>query len=302
MVQLQKEIHSGWPLLKSSKWLGLIKKHEKDLNPILLPYFRKRSAGEKNPVIDFLFEYYRFRHSHLMSWSPGIGIRLEKAELQKPDISELQMSEESYYIDPKTIPESRINSFQRISEVLTSSSEKPPSFGCFGMHEWAMVYNAENVRHSYLSLRMPKHQIAEFVESRPLVCTHFDAYRFFTADAKPLNKYDPNRQNFSEFEQSGCIHTNMDLYKWAFKGYPWISSELIREAFFLALEARAIDMKASPYDLQDYGYQPIRIETENGRHEYLEKQKLIHKKSQNIRTKLILAYGDIIQCFNLQNN
>lgn len=300
-MQLQKETCSGWPLLEATNWLTLLRKHEKDLNPILLPYFQKRSAGEKNPVIDFLFEYYRFRHSHLMNWSPGIGIRLEKRDQYKPEIPELKSTDSAYFIDPTTIPQNRIKSFQWISELLVSSSEKPPAFGCFGMHEWAMVYNAKNVRHSYLSFRMPMEQIAEFVESRPLVCTHFDAFRFFTGDAKPLNKFTPDRENFSEFEQSGCIHTNMDLYKWAFKGYPWISSELIRKAFLLALEARTIDMKASPYDLQDYGYQPIKVETENGRHEYLEKQKMIHAKSLSIRDELILAYDDIIRCFNMQN-
>lgn len=302
MIQLHKEIHSAWPLLEKASWPEFIKKHEKDLNPILLPYFQKRSAGEKNTVIDFLFEYYRFRYSHLMNWSPGIGVRLEKTEHYKPDISELQVSDESYYIDPKTIPVNRVESFQWISKILASSSEKPPSFGCFGMHEWAMVYKAENVRHSYLSLRMPKEQIADFVESRPLVCTHFDAFRFFTADAKPLNKYNPDREKFSEFEQTGCIHTNMDLYKWAFKGYPWISSELIREAFLLALEARTIDMKASPYDLREYGYQPIKIETEEGRRRYLEAQKMIHKKSIDIRSRLIHAYKDIIQCFKMSDH
>jgi len=302
MIHLQKEIYSGWPLLEKNIWLSLVNKHEKDLNPILLPYFHKRSAGEKNPVIDFLFEYYRFRHSHLMNWSPGIGIRLEKTDLCEPDISELMSSQTEYFIDPKTIPENRIDSFEWITEILISSSEKPPSFGCFGMHEWAMVYKAKKIRHSYLPLRMPMKKIAEFVESRPLVCTHFDAYRFFTRDAKPLNKYKPERKSFSEFEQTGCIHTNMDLYKWAFKGYPWISSELIRKAFLLALEARTIDMQASPYDLSDYGYEPIKIETDEGRRIYLEAQKMIHEKSVEIRSRLIHAYEDIIRCFNLQQN
>jgi len=297
MIHLQKEIQTDWPLLESSCWLEMRNNHKKSLEPILLPYFQKRSAGKKNPVIDFLFEYYHFRHSHLMKWSPGIGIRLEKTDLFKPDISELEVSDTAYYVDPGSIPENRIDSFKWILKFLISASEKPPSFGCFGMHEWAMVYKANKIRHSYLQLRMSMREIADFVESRPLICTHFDAFRFFSKEAKPLNKFQHEKRKFSEFEQSGCIHTNMDLYKWAFKGYPWISSELIRQAFLLAFEARTIDMKASPYDLQDYGYDPIQIETEEGRQKYLEAQKTIYTQSIPIRKQLIRAYQEIIQCF-----
>jgi hypothetical protein len=137
------------------------------------------------------------------------------------------------------------------------------------------------------------------VESRPLVCTHFDAFRFFSEPAKPLNKHELSRRDFSENEQAGCLHTNMDLYKWAFKGYPWISSKTIRSAFELAIEARHIDMQASPYDLSGRGLEPIKIETEAGRMEYLRKQKAIFQKSLPIRESLIEEYRYIISYFQL---
>src|SRR5699024_11601826 len=81
--------------------------------------------------------------------------------------------------------------------------------------------------------------------------------------AKPRNKYELSRQKFSQMEQPGCLHTNMDLYKWTFKMYPWISSETIRKAFELAVETRMMDMKASPYDLRERGLEPIKIETKD---------------------------------------
>jgi hypothetical protein len=153
-----------------------------------------------------------------------------------------------------------------------------------------MVYKADRVRHDYLSLRMGKKELAKFVESRPLVCTHFDAFRFFTNEAKPQNKYELSRDKFADMEQPGCLHTNMDLYKWAFKMYPWISSNTIRRAFELAIETRYIDMQASPYDLREQGLEPIKIETDKGRREYMKKQQQIFEKSQPIRKQLIQEY------------
>lgn len=166
------------------------------------------------------------------------------------------------------------------------------------MHEWAMVYKADRIRHDQLPLRMPEDELTEFVESRPLICTHFDAYRFFTEEARPLNKHQLNRDKFQEMEQPGCLHTNMDLYKWAFKMYPWIGSDLIRTAFELALEARFVDMKASPYDLRERGLEPIKIETEEGRMEYMRLQKKIFEKSQPIRKKLIREYRRLADYFD----
>jgi hypothetical protein len=46
-------------------------------------------------------------------------------------------------------------------------------------------------------------------------------------------------------------------------------------------------MKASPYCLLDFGYEPIKIETEEGRIEYYEAQKSIYHKSIPIREQLI---------------
>lgn len=170
--------------------------------------------------------------------------------------------------------------------MLKNTQQNRPSFGCFGMHEWAMVYKSDNPRHNQLPMRMKPDELAEFVESRPLLCTHFDAFRFFTMPAKPMNKFELSREKFHETEQPGCIHSNMDLYKWAFKIYPWISSSLILKAFELAVEARYIDMQASPYDLREQGMEPIEIETDSGRKIYKQKQEMIYEKGIPVREKI----------------
>jgi len=103
-----------------------------------------------------------------------------------------------------------------------------------------ILYEDTNRYHT-LPLRLSQEEINNFIEERlPLQCTHFDAYRFFTPDALPLNLLPKptatSTMNFStmgslkrgegvlltlenqaEFEQPGCIHTNGDLLKWALK-------------------------------------------------------------------------------------
>ncbi len=289
-------------VLPESAWIPRMEEHQETLSEILDPYLEKRSRQIKDPVLDFLFEYYAFRPSHLLRWSPGLGAALEFSRKENlPEVSELRVEESRAFVDPALFPKKRLKSLRWILELLKKSSAKKPMFGCFGMHEWAMVYRTEDVRHNQIPLRLPDDEIAEFVESRPLVCTHFDAYRFFTDKAKPLNKNRLSRETFQDTEQPGCLHTNMDLYKWAFKLYPWISSELIREAFLNAVQIRKMDMQASPYDAREFGLEPIKIETEAGRKEYLDLQTRFFENSRPIRKKLIEAYEIVIEIVESDN-
>ena len=61
-------------------------------------------------------------------------------------------------------------------------------------------------------------------------------------------------------------------YKWAFKLGPLVASELVMDCLELAADARELDMRASPYDLRDYGFEPIAVETAAGRAEYVRAQ------------------------------
>lgn len=287
-------------VLQANEWISKIERHKKLLGEILDPYLKMRSEHKKDPVLDFLFEYYKFRPSHLKRWSPGIGIVLEHGgdTGQLPEVSELTIGDATAFLDPALFPEKRLRGARWIRDMLVKTNNSKPFFGCFGMHEWAMVYRSDKVRHSQVPLRFSDDRIAEIVESRPVLCTHFDAFRFFTDAAKPLNKHNLTRETSQETEQPGCIHSNMDIYKWAYKLYPWISSDLIREAFLLSFDARTIDMKASPYDLRDRGLEPIKIETEEGRKIYLKHQTEIWKRGLPVREKLIEAYDRLLLLVN----
>ncbi len=287
--------------LSAEEWVERSEQHTRRVSDRINGYLRRRRHQQKDPVMDFLFEYYAFRPSHLKQWTPGVGTLLESDPLERyPEFSELRVDPEGAWLDTAFFPDKRKSAVEWILQLLDHSRQREPSFGCFGMHEWAMVYRKEKVRHNRVPLRMDKEEIADFVESRPLLCTHYDAYRFFSKPARPMNKFDLDRKDFAENEQAGCLHTNMDLYKWAFKLYPWISSEIIWEAFELAVEARLIDMKASPYDLRSRGLQPIKIETKAGRQKYLKKQREIYEKSVPIRARLIKEYETLAAAVGME--
>ena len=187
----------------------------------------------------------------------------------------------------------RRESLAWVVNLLRITAGRPPQFACFGLHEWAMVYRQtpDEVRHNHWPLRFAPDELARIVEASPVCCSHFDAFRFFTAPARPLNKLQPTRPETPQFEQRGCLHANMDLYKWAFKFAPFTPSELIADCFALARDIRELDMRASPYDLRQLGFSPVCIETSDGRAEYERHQRDFAARSQPLRARLI-ALGE----------
>ena len=67
------------------------------------------------------------------------------------------------------------------------------------------------------------------------------------------------------------------------------------DAFELAMEIRLLDMAASPYDLLEEGVKPVRIETLDGRSEYLEQQKSFSDRAYHLRATLIEAYDGLLK-------
>ncbi|MDH6463214.1 hypothetical protein M2302_003399 [Micromonospora sp. A200] len=81
----------------------------------------------------------------------------------------------------------------------------------------------------------------------------------------------------------------MDLYKWSYKLSPLVASELVADCFALAREIRALDMRASPYDLAALGYPPVRVETPEGRAEYAAAQRGFAERAAVLRSRLLTA-------------
>ena len=285
-------------LLRFEEWQEAIQVHQNRLEALTNNWSLAEKG--KHPVIDFLFKYYSFRYNKLRQWTPGLGVGLEGPSTE--ELSETRFSTKGSHISLKDslLPRGRITALQWTLSLLQQTQKNSVCFNCYGLHEWAMVYKAPEIRHITTPLRLSDEEIAAIVEDKPLNCTHHDALRFYTPEALPLNRHSTTRGTQEDYEQSACLHANMDLYKWAYKIYPWISSELLVDCFELALKCREIDMKASPYDLRHLGYEPIKIETPEGREEYVKQQLRLKLLAEPLREKLIKVYQELLKQTSLK--
>jgi hypothetical protein len=153
--------------------------------------------------------------------------------------------------------------------------------------------DGEQRRHQQWPLRLGQDGTDQVVRDHQVKCTHYDAFRFFTGPARSLNLVQPDLASRVENEQPGCLHASMDIYKWAYKLIPVVGSALLLDAFELARSIRAFDMRASPYDLTDLGYQPVAIETPAGKAEYVTAQRGFSEAAQVLRRRL-LATLDVV--------
>ncbi len=276
--------------MSESEWQARRTAHETRVQVWLGPHQTRVARGEKHPVYDFLFSYYAFRPSWLRRWQPGPDVALAgesaRALLLRPEYRE---TPDGVILDPAALRPSRREFVRWLRDLLAVMRERPPFFGCFGLHEWAMVYRqtSDEIRHQAHPLRFSREELAQIVEAQPVCCTHFDAFRFFTPAARPLNRLQPARETVSSHEQRGCLHANMDLYKWAFKLAPFTPGELLADCFELARDIREVDMRASPYDLRALGFAPIAIETPAGRIEYERHQRTFAVRGELLRERLI---------------
>jgi hypothetical protein len=244
-------------------------------------------------VADFMFTYYSFRPARLRRWHPGPGVVLAGASDYGPNYRD---TPDGATVDVEALVARRRDALAWTRELLSNTAGRPAQYGCFGMHEWAMVYRQtrEALRHNAWPLRLSPESTAAVVEERGVRCSHFDAFRFFTPPARPLNIVQPTRASQPALEQPGCLHANMDLYKWAYKLLPLIPSELVGDCFALARDIRAVDMRASPYDLAALGYPPIAVETPDGRAEYAAAQRSFTDRAAPLRQRLIEAINAVL--------
>ena len=231
-------------VLSEQEWHARREHHQQRVRRWIDPRLARRSKNEGHPIEDFLFEYYAYRPGKLLKWHPGIGVVLRGDTageyLYQKGYSEVA---DGITANASRLPPRRVEAIPWLRDMLFRSRERPGLFGCWGLHEWAMVYRTESIRHGQWPLRVTSRQISEIVESLGPRCTHYDAFRFFSAVARPLNKFQPTRLTAVALEQPGCLHANMDLYKWAFKLAPFTASELVADCFELATKIRALDIR-----------------------------------------------------------
>lgn len=274
--------------LPREEWSELAETHEKRARQWVDPHIARRSRGEKHPIWDFLFDYYPVRPTHLTRWHPGLGTKLLDAS-DSPHTSwrDYQRGPDgTVTLDVESFLARRRSDMENIRVLLRAIDHNRPQFDCFGLHEWAMVYNTGRPRHD-VPLRLGQRGTDDVVKQHDLKCTHFDAYRFFTPPAKPLNLTVLDSATRPANDQCGCLHVGMDLYKWATKMGPLVPGDLMLDCLELAMDIRLLDMEASPYDCRTLGFGVVPIETPEGKAEYVAKQRAFSARAEPLRNQLL---------------
>ncbi|MDQ4502927.1 3-methyladenine DNA glycosylase [Sinomonas sp. ASV322] len=296
-------------VLLEHEWLARARAHAERAARFAEPFVARRNARKKHPVEDFLFTYYTLKPGQLGRWHPGAGVVLvgdaaaERLGWKyyraltdgEREAAGTREGSPAVVLDAERYLAEREETVRFCAVILRGTARRPAQFGCFGLHEWAMAYRSEKfgIRHEYLPLRLGPEGTDRVIEEHRIRCTHFDAFRFYTPDAVPLNELQLTREMQRHLEQPGCLHANMDLYKWAYKLGPAVPGELLMDCFELAQRIREMDMQASPYDLSDWGYSPIRIETAAGKAEYVERQRGFAAEAAALRERLTTAIAPL---------
>jgi hypothetical protein len=282
--------------LTADEWRPLEAAHHARVDALTVAHLSRRQDARKHPVEDFLFAYYMYRPAQLRRWHPGPGIALEGAS-ERAEWTCYRYADGAAALDLDSFLAARAATVRFVAKLLSATAERPAHLGCFGLHEWAMVYRQtpEQLRHGDWPLRLGQAGTDEVVDSHQIRCSHFDAFRFFTDLARPLNTLDPQRHSQVAMEQPGCMHGNMDLYKWAYKLSPAIPSDLTADCFNLARDVRELDMRAAPYDLRALGYEPVEIETPAGKATYVGAQRDFGARAQVLRRRIIDACDILLQ-------
>ncbi|MDY6871093.1 MAG: 3-methyladenine DNA glycosylase [Actinomycetota bacterium] len=273
-------------LLDETVWVRRASTHRDRVDAFCAPHQARRRAGRTHPVWDFLFTYYSLRPRQLRCWHPGFGVVLSGSAARP------YLARSGYGAVPAGVAvtaehlRSRADTAEFVAALLRATAARPARLNCFGLHEWAMVYRSPDTRHDAVPLRLGRAGTDAVVESTSLRCSHFDAFRFFTQAAAGRNVEPLSRERQIETEQPGCLHAAMDLYKWSYKLAPLVASDLVMDCLELAAAARLLDMRASPYDLRGYGFDPIAIETPAGRAEYVRAQQDVAGRAARLRATL----------------
>lgn len=284
--------------MQEEEWQARARRHAERTQPWIDDRLTRRAQDRKHAINDFLFEYYPYSPAKLATWHPGYGVVLEgpaaRDYLAYPGYVEVP---DGVTTNIALLTKHRAR-LELALRILSGTMSRPAMTGCFGLHEWAMVYgqNQEQVRHTYLPLRVSPAEVTATVDSVGLRCTHIDAYRFFTPEAMPLNPLEPTRATQPDLEQPGCLHAGMDLYKYAFWFSPFVSSDLIMDCFENAVRIRELDMRASPYDMEPFGLAPVHVETPEGRREYAHLQAGLIESTSPLRERLTQTLLLLAQC------
>src|SRR3954451_22136516 len=124
--------------MERAAWQACAAAHAARVDAFVAPHLERREARVRHPVHEFLFTYYSQRPAQLRRWHPGFGVALVGAQ----DYAGLKGYQASSGTGTVAVPPAYVGSQRPLLEalraLLTATAGRPASFGCFGMHEWAM--------------------------------------------------------------------------------------------------------------------------------------------------------------------
>src|SRR4051794_18373948 len=171
-------------VLTREEWQPRARAHADRVDAWVQPHLDRRQRGVPHPVHDFLFGYYSQRPAALQRWHPGYGVTL----LDAPEYADLKgygsrlssttrgggraaRNERSV---ETTVTQAHLASqrplLESIRRLLVATASRPPTLGCFGLHEWAMIYGTTDLRHDR-PLRLGSSGTDRVVESHRIACS-----------------------------------------------------------------------------------------------------------------------------------
>ncbi|MFP3715131.1 3-methyladenine DNA glycosylase [Puerhibacterium sp. TATVAM-FAB25] len=282
--------------LPRAAWQASAQAHAERADRLTAVWRDAHAAGRRHAIEDFLFTYYPTRPGALRRWNPGAGVVLavdaddERLGWRWHRAVALPDGGAGATLDAAAFLSDRGDTVRYVRALVGATASRPGTFGCFGLHEWAMVYRdgAEGRDHRHpLPLRLGADGTDAVVEGHRVTCSHIDAFRFFTPEARGRNQLQPTRETQVALEQPACLHANMDVYRHCLKLGPAVPGELLLDAFELARDIRYTDMQASPYDVAAYGLDAVAIETPAGKAEYVRRQRGFAARAQELRGRLL---------------
>ena len=147
-------VNAATTVLAERDWRARAEAHEQRVDRWITPHLERRRLGVAHPVEDFLFTYYSYRPASLRRWHPGLGVELEG------DVSAFE-GRRGYAVRAgraavdMELAGGRADRITWIRDLLAATASRPAMLGCFGLHEWAMVYgqSPDGIRHAAYPLR-----------------------------------------------------------------------------------------------------------------------------------------------------
>jgi len=163
--------------LAEEVWRERERAHVTRVEDLVAAHLHRRRSGRKHPVEDFLWVYYSYRPGQLRRWHPGPGVVLrgDQDPTGRRSWKHYAALGDGTIFDAESFRRDRGDTLVWVSELLSATAARQPTYSCFGLHEWAMIYRSREGerRHEQLPLRVSQAEADAVVAAAQIRCSHF---------------------------------------------------------------------------------------------------------------------------------